>query len=81
MFDIKEVQFLLKVLDSATIKGIEANQMVVQLAVKLSQLQQQLSVDAVEALKQPQLASVPTKELGQVIEDEEPPVTAQEEVV
>lgn len=75
MFDMKEAQFLLKLIDSATVKGIEANQMIVQIALKMTKLQKQLSVEAIASLQQPPKAPalevVPKPDIDQVSEDEE----------
>ena len=75
MFDTKELQFILKVMDNATVKGLEANQMMVGIASKFAALQTQLNEAALTALKTPtkrptKLVAIETPEADQVSEDE-----------
>ena len=77
MLNLQEVQFVLKLMDAATVKGLEANQMMVGVAIKLTKFQQQLSADALAELqapgKQPELRAVETNEEDTVSGNEESP--------
>ncbi len=74
MLDLKEVQCVLKLMDAATVKGLEANQMMVGIAIKLSKFQQQLSAEALSELQQPgkkpELKAVETPEEDVVVANE-----------
>jgi len=51
MFDIKDIQFLLKLMDAATVKGLDASEALVRIAQKLTDEQKRLAKDALEALR------------------------------
>ena len=50
MLTIRDIQFLLKVMDGATVKGLDANEAMVTIAARLTAMQKTLSVAAIGEL-------------------------------
>ncbi len=59
MLNIADINFLMGVMDKATIQGLQANKMMVEVAIKLTAYQEELQNEALEALKGPEKGKEP----------------------